>query len=202
MSGNRFAIAVLSRDRIGIIGNVTGAVLKLGGNIDEMSQTVMSGCFTILITAEFPDDLDGEAIRSEIAREGRRLDLDVMVQRYEKPEAKRRERPNTYFLTAKGKDRKGIVHEIASCLAGHGVNIIDLFCSNQPPGEFLLISEIDIPAAMDMRQLQIDLEQIGDKDHLAVRIQHENLFKATNDLYLTTPEPVARAGVSGVGYVR
>ncbi|NQU43742.1 hypothetical protein HQ520_10690 [bacterium] len=67
----KYAIAVMSLDRIGIINNVTGAILSVGGNIDKMSQTVMDGCFTILITARFPDEATLEIVGQTITK-GRR----------------------------------------------------------------------------------------------------------------------------------
>ena len=54
----------------------------------------------------------------------------------------------------------------------------------------MLIGEIDVPAECDLGQVQIDLEAIDVSHALSVRIQHENLFLATNDLYLSRQEHI------------
>ena len=187
---NKYVIAVLSLDRVGIISNVTGTILHLGGNIDKMSQTVMDGCFTILITAVFPHRCTAEFIRAEIESRGRHLDLTVGVRLYRESGPPASRRPNIYFLTMTARDRKGVVHEITNALASHGINIVDLYCFLKSQGEFVLIGEIDVPAECDLGQVQIDLEAIDVSHALSVRIQHENLFLATNDLYLSRQEHI------------
>ena len=188
MNATRLAISVISHDRPGIVSNVTGTILQLGGNIDKMSQTVMDGCFTILIIAAFPPQWDAEKVRHEILKGGKRLELGVSVLPYEEPRTARGAKHNVYFLTVMGKDRKGIVHEIAAFLAGNDINILDLYCFLRTAHEFVLIGEIEVQPERDLRQLQIDLEEIGAQSAISVRIQHENLFLATNDLYLSRQE--------------
>jgi len=39
----KYIISVTAADRVGIVYSVTGALLDLGGNILELSQTVMRG---------------------------------------------------------------------------------------------------------------------------------------------------------------
>ena len=45
---------VTAADRVGIVYSVTGALLDLGGNVLELSQTVMRGYFTLILEASFP----------------------------------------------------------------------------------------------------------------------------------------------------
>ena len=46
------AAAPVDADRVGIVYSVTGALLDLGGNVLELSQTVMRGYFTIILAAK------------------------------------------------------------------------------------------------------------------------------------------------------
>lgn len=185
MSGRKFVIGVVSADRVGIISNVTSTVLRLDGNIDRMSQTVMDGCFTILITAVFPEATDADVIRRAVESGGGDLELHASVRPYAVAAREDASRRNVYFLTVVGADRKGVVHDITSCLADNGVNILDLYCFLRRNGEFVLIGEVDIPPALDLDQFQIDLEETGQGEPISVRLQHEDLFRATNELYFT-----------------
>lgn len=184
-TGRAFAVSVMSYDKVGIISNVTGTLFELGGNIDRISQTVVDGCFTIVLTVVFDDDRQADAICAAIRERGTRLDLDVSVRPYDHASAVTARTGSVYFLTATGTDRKGIFHDISTCLAGHGVNILDLHCAIQQDTRFVLVGEVDIPADRDVMQIQIDLEELGRDIEMVVRIQHEDLFHATSDLYMS-----------------
>jgi glycine cleavage system transcriptional repressor len=183
MSSNKFAISVMSDDRVGIISAVTGGVFNAGGNIDRISQTVVDGCFIIMMLAEFGENLSAADVQHAIQENGKRFDLEVNVRPYVEPLVRDQPR-NIYFLSAIGNDRAGIFHEITSVLAGRDVNILDLYCYVRENKTFVLIGEVDLPEDMDLERLQIDLESGHEKEQLRLRIQHENLFRATNELYI------------------
>lgn len=191
MASNKFVIAVTSYDQVGIISNVTGSVFRLEGNIDRISQTVIDGWFTILLTAVFTRAYAPEKIRSEIAGSGRDLGLDVSVRPFRKPANARAQTPNVYILTTTGRDRRGIFQEITGCLAGHGINILDLYCYLRDMGDFVLVGEVDMPSGVNLEQVGRDIAAVGRPKPLQVRIQHENLFLATNNLYLGRHHPLA-----------
>lgn len=186
--GKKFAIGAMSFDQVGIVSNVTGAVAELGGNIDKISQTVVDGCFTIVLTAVFPPGVNRETLKERLDTNGARLGLDVSVREYQSP--KKARKGAIYFLTVTGRDQKGIFHAITNCLAGHYINITDLYCFIRPVNneEFVLIGEISVPDDQDLSQVLIDLEELGKSVQLTARIQHEDLFRATNDLYISRPE--------------
>ena len=173
----------MSDDRVGIISAVTGGVFQAGGNIDRISQTVVEGCFIIMVIAEFSDGANATGIRDAIQGCGKRFDLEVNVRPYVEPAPEKKQR-NVYFLSATGADRPGVFHELTAVLAGRGINILDLYCFVRDASEFVLIGEIDLPEGMDLERLQMDLEEGHANDKLRLRVQHENLFRATNELYI------------------
>ena len=61
----KYIISVTAADRVGIVYSVTGALLDLGGNILELSQTVMRGYFTIILEVEFPSNALGQPARRD-----------------------------------------------------------------------------------------------------------------------------------------
>src|SRR4051812_39692829 len=52
---SNYVVTVTAADRVGIVESVTGTVLAEGGNVLELSQTVMRGFFTIILAVEFPE---------------------------------------------------------------------------------------------------------------------------------------------------
>ncbi|MCR4411627.1 MAG: hypothetical protein NUV77_04270, partial [Thermoguttaceae bacterium] len=69
-------------------------------------------------------------------------------------------------------------------LAGKDINIVDLF-GDRKGDEFVLVGQLEVPAKWDIRMLQTDLEQMGQDLGFTVKLQHENVFVATNQLRLS-----------------
>jgi predicted amino acid-binding ACT domain protein len=89
-----------------------------------------------------------------------------------------------FVITAFGRDQPGIVRRFSQYLAGKDINIVDLY-GDRSGEEFVLIGQLEIPVRWDIRMLQADLEQMGQELGFTVKLQHENVFVATNQLRLT-----------------
>jgi len=183
MSNDRcYVISVMSEDRVGIIHDVTDQIVSLKGNIIELSQTVVRGYFTVLLEAVFPAGVetgDVEAAIEKGSREPGELNVLVTPRRAGVPMAKKR--PEVYVLTARGPDRPGAIHRIASFLAGQDVNFEDLYCYVEGEG-FTMIAQLTLPPTLSFERLQIDLEALGREGDLEIVLQHENIFRAVNEV--------------------
>ena len=113
---NTYVISVMATNEVGIVAAVSTAVDALGGNIVELSQTVMRGFFTILLAAEFPSDRGSEEVAEHIADVGRRFNLHVSLQKAEEtiPHGEQPRESERFRLTVTGDDRPGIIRQIAS----------------------------------------------------------------------------------------
>ena len=181
-----YVLSIMADDHPGIVAAVTSAVDRLRGNIDSCSQTVLKGYFTLIVLASFPVALDpselAEAVRGpEAARTG----FQVMARPFARALAGRAKAGvERFVVTAFGQDRPGIVLRFSQYLAGKDINIIDLY-GDRTGEEFVLISQVEIPQRYDIGMLQADLEEMGNELGFTVRLQHENIFVATNELRLT-----------------
>lgn len=179
-----YVINVLSDDHPGIIAAVGRAVRDLGGNIDACSQTVLSGYFTLISIVSVPDDLAAEDLAARIA--GRDADgggLQVMARKLRLPEGQADAGVESFVISAFGPDQPGLVLKFSQYLAGKDINITDLY-GDRRGDDFVLISQVEIPARCDLAMLQADLEDIASRAGYTVRLQHENIFLATNQLRL------------------
>ena len=187
---NAYVIDVLSDDHPGIVAAVGNAVSGMGGNIDSCSQTVVRGYFTLIMIASFPEPVQppqlSEAIRN--AHPGG-SDLQVMARPF-KPTRFAAEAPpaERFVITASGPDKPGVLLQFSQYLAGKDINIVDLY-GDRTESNFVLISQVEVPRQWDIRQLQADLEEMGRETGFTVRLQHENIFVATNQLRLTQGKP-------------
>lgn len=183
---NGFVINVTAIDRPGIVAGVSSAIVRLHGNIESCSQTVLDGYFTLIMTFTVPlEQRTPEELRrmilSEHGLEGCQAilfpakPLDVFP---------RTENSNIYVITAFGKDCKGIVAQFTRYLGDKEINIVDLFGNITPEGEFSLIAEVEVSPKLDLQVIQLDLEAMGEQIGFTVRIQHNNVFVATNNINL------------------
>ena len=181
-----YALDVMSDDHPGIVAAVTGAVELLGGNIDACSQTVLGGYFTLIMIVSLPEPILAEELAARVRRsESPGSGYQVMA-RPVLPAAGflPAEEIDRFVITAFGKDQPGIVRRFSQYLAGKDINIVDLY-GDRPGEEFVLVGQLEVPKRWDIRMLQADLEQMGDELGFTVKLQHENVFVATNQLRLT-----------------
>ncbi len=183
-----YVLDVMSDDHPGIVAAVSNAVESLGGNIDACSQTVLGGYFTLIMIVSLPEPIDPDSL-TERVRWSESLGSEYQV-------IARPVLPSDGFapgggadrfvITAFGKDQPGIVRRFSQYLAGRDINITDLY-GDRSGEEFVLVGQLEIPKQWDIRLLQADLEQMGEELGFTVRLQHENVFVATNQLRLTRP---------------
>jgi predicted amino acid-binding ACT domain protein len=187
---HHYIVTVTAADRVGIVYSVTGTLRDEGGNILELSQTVMRGYFTIILEVEFPSPRDPAKLAGLITERGRRFDLTVAVLEVKggavEPPVPHGER---FILTVLGADAPGNIHGISGCLAAHGVNINDLH-ARVDDARFALVMEAFLPPDLPPGTVRAELERFGRDHGLEAYVQHENIFVAT-----TEPLPV-RVGPS------
>jgi glycine cleavage system transcriptional repressor len=174
-----YVLNVMADDRPGIVAAVSGVIVALAGNIDACSQTVINGYFTQILIVSFPQPVTAE----ELAQRVRQVaPLQVAVRPYTVLPATvvTGER---FVITALGKDKPGIIHRFSQYLAGKDINIVDLFWDCQGE-DFVLTAQVVIPSRCELAMLQADLDEMGRADGFNIRVQHENVFVATNQLRL------------------
>jgi len=186
---NAYVLNVVADDHPGIVAAVSGAVEELNGNIDACSQTVLKGYFTLIMIVSVPEQVAPDRLGEAVRRRGKAIQ--VIARPYELPPGPAAQRQERFVVTAFGRDKPGIIRRFTQYLAGKDINIVDLY-GDLSGGEFVLISEVEIPARWEIGMLQADLEEIGREEGFTVRLQHEDVFVATNQLRLRRREYQAR----------
>jgi len=175
-----FVVSVMARDRVGIVAGLTEAVVELGGNIGALSQTVLEGHFTIIVTVRLEDETDMNVLIDAIRAKGAAGELQVTATE-KRPGAMRPivAGAERFVLILTGPDQKGIIRSISSFLAGRDINIEDLYAYTE--GErFMLTAELGVPPTQELERLLVDLEGLWPETDMRLSIQHENIFLATN----------------------
>jgi glycine cleavage system transcriptional repressor len=179
---SRYVITVLVADRVAILRDITSAVTDMGANIDGISQTVVEGYFTVILTAAFPAAVSPDSVRNAILQNFAENEASVVVIPYDARRATRRPvRGDRYVVTLTGLDRLGILKTITGFLAEKGINIEDWHV-DFGSGGVTQIGQITVPSLLDIKQLQDEFRQALAPLNLASCIQHENIFRATNEV--------------------
>lgn len=181
-----FVLNVMSDDHPGIVAAVSNAVERLGGNIDACSQTVLGGYFTLIMIVSLPNPIEADELAARVRRseslgsEYQVVARPVLASNGFAPS----QEVDRFVITAFGTDQPGIVRRFSQYLAGKDINIMDLY-GDRTGEEFVLVGQVEVPKRWDLRFLQADLEQMGQELGFTVKLQHENVFVATNQLRLT-----------------
>jgi len=177
---HRYVLSVLIADRIGILSAITAGVTDLGANIEGISQTVVQGYFTVIMTVALPRAVGEDDIRHAILSRFCGDEAAVLVRPYI-PRARRPVEGDRYILTMSGKDQPGILKTLTGYLTEKKINVEDLFF--RIVGEQVThIGEVTVPVRLDLKQVQDELRAVMAAFALVISLQHENLFRATNEV--------------------
>lgn len=176
-----FIVSVTARDRVGIVADVTTALRDLGGNITHLSQTVVRGHFTIMLSAEMPAGATPELIRARVEGAAQPGELHAGVMPFAPLPDPVRGPAEPFVLAILGHDRPGIIARVTTYLAQTGINIED-FAANVVEGNLVLIFSLSVPAALDIAGVQESIEAVGREFGIRATLQHENIFRATSEV--------------------
>jgi glycine cleavage system transcriptional repressor len=162
-----FAVTAVGADRPGIVAGVTEAFVEVGCNLEDSSMTILRGQFAMMLVVDAPPGVAASDIEAALDAPARALDLVVTV----RPAADEAPDPpgdgtgdgtgddtdgRHWTVSVYGADHPGIVHGVASLLAGLGVNIVDL--STRVVGDetvpvYTMVLRVTLPPGTDPGEL-------------------------------------------------
>jgi glycine cleavage system transcriptional repressor len=180
----KFIISVLGKDRPGIIAAVTRVLFEKEFNIEDVSQTILQSQFSGIFIVTGPDRIDPGLLCGELQGGTAGMQMHYHVREMDPAPFTWTECAcESFVITTRGPDRKGLVAQITAVLAKHNVNVTQLqavFRGGIEPGKNMMIYEVDIPLDIDQQQLRSDLKAKANELALEVNIQHKNIFEAMN----------------------
>jgi glycine cleavage system regulatory protein len=155
-------MTVIGPDRPGLVESVASLVRQHQGNWLESRMSRLGGQFAGILRVQVPAEAEAALTRalSGLASRG----LSVVVQPDQPPATSVPAESRQLELI--GQDRPGIVQEITSALARHGVNVEELeteCISAAMSGEtlFKARARVLVPASADVAALKAELEKIA-----------------------------------------
>lgn len=178
-------ISVMAKDRPGIIAEITGAIYALKGDLADLNQSILCGYLTMILIASFEEEVTREDVLAEISHIQSGERFDVLIKEMDIPIEIAHTPPptDTYILTAQGKNRSGLVHSISQFCYSHGINILDL-ATTLSDDQYTMVLQLDMRKISSIEAVAADLEVFSRDSGLRLVIQHNDIFRVTNEIAL------------------
>jgi glycine cleavage system transcriptional repressor len=178
-------ISVMSKDRPGIIADVTGAIFELDGDLADLNQSVLCGYLTMILLATFSENVTPEDVIAKLSHVKSESKFDAIVRPIDSPiEIGSSQLPQkTYIVTAQGKNKSGLVFGISSFCYKRGINILDL-STTLADDQYTMILQIDLSHVDNIIKVREDLDKYAEQSGLHVMMQHIDIFKVTHEVTL------------------
>ena len=141
----------IGEDRPGIVAALTGALFDAGGNLEDVSSSILRGHFAIMLVVDAP--VPADELERDLTGAAGPLGVSVTVRDIEAGAPRRAKA--THTLVAYASDRPGIVSGLARLLADRRVNVTDLSCrlTGEESPVYVLVAELAVPGGADPDEL-------------------------------------------------
>jgi glycine cleavage system transcriptional repressor len=179
----QYVISIMTRDRVGVVADVTTALSALDGNLADLSQTVLCGYFTMILIASFPDHVTPDVLRETLARLDTEAPFEIGIKTPPQPvETEPTAYSEDHFvLTAAGPDKIGLVAAVSSYLRDHKINIDDL-STRVADGQYVMILSINFPPDIDVGEFKRTMQKTMATHGVRLDIQQYGIFRAINEV--------------------
>jgi glycine cleavage system transcriptional repressor len=167
-----FVVTAVGADRPGIVAALTGALLGIGGNLEDARAALMRGSFATMLSVAVPDEVGADEVRDALAPIADELGLGLWIGDAA-PVAPGPPRERC-VLSVYGADHPGIVHGVARALADRSVNVVDLSARlvGEPP-VYVLGIEAELPPGLDADGLRRALTPVASEHRVELTVDDE-----------------------------
>lgn len=170
---NEIVVTAVGADRPGIVAALTGALLEIGGNLEETRAALLRGSFATVLAVAVPDGTGVAEVEAALAPVAEELGLGLWVG----PAAPKHGGASLQrcVVSVYGADRPGIVHGMSVALAEHRANILDLSARlvGDPP-IYVLGIEVELPAGLAPDALARDLAPVAAAHGVELTLEAES----------------------------
>jgi glycine cleavage system transcriptional repressor len=172
----KYIMTAFSKDRPGIVADLTEIIYENGGNLEDSSMTSMLDEFVIILLFTGPEEVFDERLSSDC----RRLERDKGITAFVRPveTAPPKTEVPIYRKTVKveGVDQAGIVYKISRYLADRDINIENLSSQRLISPEsgtaiYTMEIQVQIPEKISTDQLETGLSEVGETLNLDVFVE-------------------------------
>jgi len=179
-------VTVIGSDSPGILAAVSGIIFDAGGNIEDISQTILQNEFAGIFIITMPEGYKLTDLEKKFQDALYPKDLQFYIKSIEHSSAfSDQPQSQPFVITTTGPDRTGLVAGITSIIAGLGVNITNfraIFRGGDNPKDNIMFYEVDVPNNISHVKFAEDLRSYARGLSLDINIQHRYIFEAINKI--------------------
>jgi len=179
----KYTASFLGRDCPGVVATIGHILEDSGCNIQEVTQTILSGEFAAIFVVAAPA-ADAESLRTKLSAglAQAKVDLSVLVRPAIQGQWGENLHCEPFVVTADGPDKPGLIAAMSRVFARHGVNIESLkaILGEGGANHALFVFEVMVPDRVDLGRLRRELACEGQTHELRVSVQHRDIFEAVH----------------------
>ncbi|MFN9371545.1 MAG: glycine cleavage system protein R [Planctomycetaceae bacterium] len=167
-----YVLGLMAANRCGILAAVSTALAELSGNIRDIRLTVVENFFTMILSADFPDQRDPGVIVGHLEGVGRPFGLSVLLRDpvAEQVPAVPPHDCQVFQLTLTGNDPPGVLARFSARLAREQIDITDMYGWRSGEESPVILLELAIPTHVNVAELRAELTAIGQGFGLETRL--------------------------------
>ena len=167
-----FAVTIISKDRPGIVADVSEVLFRLGCNIEDSSCTMLGGDFAMILVVSHEKPFTKAKLTDEFKLLHERTGLQIHVRSLTEEEiCPLKDEGELCLVSVYGSDQPGIVYRVTRALADKRVNITDLntrLIGTKEEPVYVLMLEAILPASLAIEDVEALLDNL--KKELQVEI--------------------------------
>jgi len=172
----KFLMTAFSKDRPGIVADVTEVIYENGCNLEDSTMISMLDEFAIILLFAGK----GDGLKDQLLRDCRRLEREKRITAFIRPvESKDKEKQGAFFtktIHVEGIDQSGIVFKVSRFLANNNINIENLTSQriNSPESGtavYFMEIKVQVPEKVSLEHLEKGLSQVGEGLNLEITVR-------------------------------
>lgn len=169
-----YIITMTAANRVGILSAVTKALSELGADLREASQTVVRGFFTMIFSAEFPDQMNPIVITDHLQDVCRSFDIETTIKdAIAERDSASIQGEKFYTLRLGGDNQKGVLRKLSATIAMSRIDIAGMHAIRTKGGDgFEMFLKMAAPKDFDMDALTEQLNQVGSSFNITADVSN------------------------------
>jgi len=187
MLEERFILTVVGKDHPGIIAGIADTLYQYECNIQELSQTVLSDEFAMILLLQPTKEIDVQELDGSLRKRCELLEVTHTLRSTESASGFSLSSPvGKVIITVIGADRIGIVASVTKMLADMGINIVELstapsYMIHDKP-QYTMIARVEVDDDLDILELRNALEGCARSLSVEINIQSQEIFNAMHKI--------------------
>jgi len=184
---DRFILTVVGKDHPGIIAGIAGTLYEYECNIQELSQTVLSDEFAMILLLQPTRKIDIQKLDASLRERCESLEVIHTLRLATTTAGYTPSVPKgKVIVTVIGADRIGIVASVTKVLADMGINIVELstaplYIVHDEP-QYTMIARVEVEDDMDMLKLSDALQDCARSLSVKINVQSQEIFNAMHKI--------------------